>query len=707
MNKWMLFLAITFLVVLQAGLLVSLFRDKDVEVHSIGVVGPMSGENSKKGLEMKRGAEMAIAEINDSGFLDGIKLKLHIQDDQSSRNSRYFPLEAAKELVKDDQLLAVVGHFFSAATASAAPVYEKNRIPVVSPTITYPLVTEKSDWIFSIMAPDTLQSTFLAYYVTYALEKKNIAVLHTQRSYEEWQKDIFINTLTLEGNDNILSVPLGRNLNLNLLNPFLERLKNIDIIFFALRSDDAIEVARYLNEQGIKTDFIGGGDIGSDHFIADANVYSEGVYAVNTFLIDLLGEKARAYVKTFRDTYQDAPERTSVHTYEAIYLIAQAIKSAGANPEAIKKFLRSIDTPKKGIESLTGTIFFDKHGAYPRPFFIGQVEGGVFQPAKFQFIPAKYPQTIEIENEDEHIFYFNEYYMKRSTTVFTGISVRNIIEIDIEDSFFKADFLLWFRWNSKAKESFDFTILNCEIEQKEVVEEYFDASTNERYLAFAIEGKIRQEFPLHDYPFDKQTLNLAVKIDDASSEEIILVSDEIDTISLDDKLDLGTWIDAGHIQYVDRESYIYTIKNPLYGKHTLVLDQSLYNYDIKINRKINDYLIKLVPLLIIITVNLLVFFVDIKEHFTPRLAASITSLLSAVAFHMSQSVAHSVGYFVKSDWFFILAYVLICLGISQTVFNSYLVRREGKARLAYRLDKFAVLFYASTIGAILYFIFYF
>lgn len=296
--------------------------------------------------------------------------------------------------------------------------------------------------------------------------------------------------------------------------------------------------------------------------------------------------------------------------------------------------------------------------------------------------------------------------MRRSTTVFTGMSVRNIAEINIEDSFFEADFLIWFRWNGKRKDSFDFTLVDSDIRIKKVIEAYFDETTNENYVAFAIKAKVRQEFPLNDYPFDKQVLRLGIKINDASSEEIILVSDEINNLSFNEKLDIGTWLDAGHVQYVDKESYIHTIKNPLYSQNTLILERSLYNYDIKVKRRVNDYLIKLTPLLIIIIVNLVIFFVDVKEHFTPRLAANVTSLLSAVAFHMSQSGSHSAGYFVKFDWFFILAYALICLGIVQTVVNSYLVRVKKKIILSKRLDKSAALFYACVIITVIYLLFY-
>ena len=48
---------------------------------TIAVAGPMTGEYSAFGRQLKNGAEMAIADLNAAGGVLGKKLKLDIEDD--------------------------------------------------------------------------------------------------------------------------------------------------------------------------------------------------------------------------------------------------------------------------------------------------------------------------------------------------------------------------------------------------------------------------------------------------------------------------------------------------------------------------------------------------------------------------------------------------------------------------------------------------
>ncbi|HXC62477.1 MAG TPA: ABC transporter substrate-binding protein, partial [Nitrospiria bacterium] len=48
----------------------------------IAVAGPMTGDQSKEGTDLKNGVELAVAEWNEKGGLIGKKIELLIEDDQ-------------------------------------------------------------------------------------------------------------------------------------------------------------------------------------------------------------------------------------------------------------------------------------------------------------------------------------------------------------------------------------------------------------------------------------------------------------------------------------------------------------------------------------------------------------------------------------------------------------------------------------------------
>ena len=88
----------------------------------MAVVGPMTGDWAHDGEEMRRGAQLAVDDINGKGGVRGCKIALTVLDDQ------YTPATAialAKKLAKDG-VRFVIGHFNSGSSIPAATIYAKN-----------------------------------------------------------------------------------------------------------------------------------------------------------------------------------------------------------------------------------------------------------------------------------------------------------------------------------------------------------------------------------------------------------------------------------------------------------------------------------------------------------------------------------------------------------------------------------------------------
>ena len=59
---------------------------QDDNVIRIGAAGPMTGDQSKMGIDLRNGVELAVAEWNDKGGLLGEKIVLFPGDDQADPN---------------------------------------------------------------------------------------------------------------------------------------------------------------------------------------------------------------------------------------------------------------------------------------------------------------------------------------------------------------------------------------------------------------------------------------------------------------------------------------------------------------------------------------------------------------------------------------------------------------------------------------------
>ena len=684
MKKRFFIITVLILVLLLIKLILPYSNNK--KTFFIGLTGPMSGEFSNLGQDMLKSAELAIEEINNSLDLPHMTLKLSVIDDHSDPTSQYRPLEAAKKMVKQENLLAVVGHFFSVCTMAATPIYEKHEIPVITPTSTQPEVTANSRWVYSVIFNDAFQSSYIAKYVIHGLRKNKIAIINEDIPYGQSLRRNFIKELIPYNIKPFIEVEVqSEGFNPRKLKKYHEALKKAEVIFLATRYEIAAHILKYLKSSGISADFIGAESIGSNAFILYAGISAEGVYAVNPFLVNLYGKKARNFYSSFQEKYLEKPTWIATYTYEAFMLLAKAIKKVGSNPEKIRSFLNQITSKDKSLPGIGGNIYFDHKGANQRLIAIGQVRKGKYFPARFQFSNVKYPHLYEDLEQSGQLFELNNEIMKRRLVVYTGIYVEEIEEFNIEHSNFKVNFNLWFQWHGSLRKKIEFDIVDGIIDHIEEIETYHNESLSDHYLAYKIEARIKDEFPLYDYPLDHQTLRIRIIPKTDSTESLIFAPDLSNPILTKTNLDFGIWENYKNIAYVSKIAKFLSFQNPKYEDGMLNLDYSVFNYDMNLKRKIKQYILKFLPLLLLLLVSSSIFFIT-STMLASRIAISITTLLSSMAFHMSQaSHLGNVGYTTKVDEFFIITYFLIFVTIAENVTVGYLKDKQ-KDNICKRVD---------------------
>src|SRR4028118_2288547 len=89
------------------------------------------GSNPNVAQEILRGVAQAQDEINNSGGINRAKLQVEIVNDE---NSPEVVREVAKTLTKDQNILAVIGHNASNASLEGSPIYQREKLVMVTPT---------------------------------------------------------------------------------------------------------------------------------------------------------------------------------------------------------------------------------------------------------------------------------------------------------------------------------------------------------------------------------------------------------------------------------------------------------------------------------------------------------------------------------------------------------------------------------------------
>ncbi|MEH2386790.1 MAG: ABC transporter substrate-binding protein [Nostoc sp.] len=103
------------------------------------------GTNPNVAKEMLRGVAQAQDEVNSSTGIKGKALEVAIANDDNDPSEA---VQLASRFVKDASILAVVGHNSSNASLSAAPVYEKDGLVMISPTSYAQNLTSIGNYIF-------------------------------------------------------------------------------------------------------------------------------------------------------------------------------------------------------------------------------------------------------------------------------------------------------------------------------------------------------------------------------------------------------------------------------------------------------------------------------------------------------------------------------------------------------------------------------
>jgi ABC-type branched-subunit amino acid transport system substrate-binding protein len=98
-------------------------------VIKIGLVAPFEGRFRALGYEAVYAARLAIREINARGGVRGYRIELVTLDDRGEGERA---IEAARQLVIDPQVVAVLGHYRPATSTAALAVYCASRMPVVA-----------------------------------------------------------------------------------------------------------------------------------------------------------------------------------------------------------------------------------------------------------------------------------------------------------------------------------------------------------------------------------------------------------------------------------------------------------------------------------------------------------------------------------------------------------------------------------------------
>jgi branched-chain amino acid transport system substrate-binding protein len=311
---------------------------------------------------MRLAAELAVREINAAGGVRGRELALLIEDD-SAQAAR--AIQVATLLRDNPDVVAVIGHLTSGPSIAAADIYNSGDDPVVelSPSASNPDLTGVGRFTFRVCASDLLHGTALARFAHQRLGARRAVVLYQNDDYGRGVLSTFAAEFQRQGGaieeqDPYLNSSTD-------VGPYLDRIQRAgraDVMLIAGDRSSAVTILRQVRQRGMTLPVMGGDALTG---IQSEGALAEGVFYTSNWLADNPGEKSAAFVRAYQTAYQsEVPDHRGAGAYDAVYLIAAAIRERGARRAAIRDALAAV-TGDRAYDGVTGRVAFDDRGDVP------------------------------------------------------------------------------------------------------------------------------------------------------------------------------------------------------------------------------------------------------------------------------------------------------------------------------------------------------
>lgn len=342
----------------------------------IGLFLELSGPIAEFGKATKEGAELATEEINASGGINKNTIKLVIADIRSDSGES---TTAAKKLATEDKVNAAVGAVASSLSKAAAPTFQQNGIPMVTPSSTNPTVTEIGDHIFRVCFIDDFQGAACAEFAFKDMGSKvSAVVLEKGSAYSQGLGKFFRARFEKLGGKVAIEqeYPSGEKDFSTIVSNIVKAEPKVDNVFMPFYYEDAAAMAKELRKQGFTGKMIGGDGWESPTLVPLSDGKLEGCYFGNHYNPKDSNPKTKAFVEAYSKKFGHEPNSLAALGYDAIYAIKQAAESkGGVSRDQITQGLASL----KDFKGVTGTFDIDAKRNPRKPITMLKIVGNNFE----------------------------------------------------------------------------------------------------------------------------------------------------------------------------------------------------------------------------------------------------------------------------------------------------------------------------------------
>ena len=343
----------------------------------LGLTGPIS----VYGIPEQQGVDLAVREINESGYLGDVVIEVLYEDTEGNAQQA---INAMTKLIDEDGVNAIFGPSLSTEAFAADPIAQENGVPAMGVTTSAIGIPEIGDYIFRGNLPEQVLIPFMVGYVNELFSLENVVVLYgddddfTISGYDVFVEALENNDITIADEATFARGDVDFNAQLTTLIA-----EDPDALIVSALGAEGIQIIIQARELGYDGLILGGNGFNSPDIVAQAGADAEGLIVGASWNINGGNNLSQRFVAMFDEEYGRTPDQFSVQAYTVMWLYATAIRCEnGADGDAIRDGLLALEN----FETPLGDFSFSEVGDAIHDPVVQIVDDGIFVPLTDEMI---------------------------------------------------------------------------------------------------------------------------------------------------------------------------------------------------------------------------------------------------------------------------------------------------------------------------------
>jgi branched-chain amino acid transport system substrate-binding protein len=347
----------------------------------VGVVISLTGVGNVYGPTQKNGVELARDRINAAGGVNGAKIVLVIDDDQSTTDGG---VTAFRKQTSQDRVVAILGPTLSNTAVAAHPVAQSAQTPVIAISNTGDGIVGKCDYgpCDYIFRASLGESTAIPQTVSIAKSKLNVkSVVLMYAQDDKFSSDgfaIFKKNLTSAGITIKKEIAFSKT-DVDFSAPVTAALaESPDAIVDSSLAGPAIQVLKEVNKRKPGMLVIGGNGFNTPAIITSAGAAAEGAVSGAAWYLGNPDPVNKDFVAMYKAKYNVDPDQFAAQAYSALYILLDALKRTPAVTSVLHDKLRDQIALTTGVKTPLGEFSFNANQDVSQKVYVVQIKNGQF-----------------------------------------------------------------------------------------------------------------------------------------------------------------------------------------------------------------------------------------------------------------------------------------------------------------------------------------